>query len=165
MARPGVELIAGIVRDEHFGAADCGRLGGIFVEVFKDTAFRLAPIDRREAKAMLEELRGAAIAARRPRRQPIRLRRRSATCSSGFPNLRRGGGDLKEMDLNPRCRVRAGGQGVDARLLLANGSTAAANRDPNKTQRLQNLRRALQRARRGRDRRQAGRQLHVAARD
>jgi len=54
---------------------------------------------------------------------------------------------------------------LDARLLLANGSTAAANRDPNKTQRLQNLRRAFNARAVARDRRQAGRQLHVAARD
>jgi len=64
MARPGVELILGIIRDERFGPLVIAGLGGIFVEVFADTAFRLAPIDRREARAMLDELRGGAILRR-----------------------------------------------------------------------------------------------------
>jgi acyl-CoA synthetase (NDP forming) len=142
MARPGVELIAGIVRDEHFGPLIVAGLGGIFVEVFKDTAFRLAPIDRREAKAMLEELRGAAILHGARGGKPIDFAAVSDLLVrlSEFAARR---SDLKEMDLNPVVAYEQGVKVLDARLLLANGSTAAANRDPNKTQRLQNLRRAF----------------------
>jgi acyl-CoA synthetase (NDP forming) len=60
-ARPGVELIAGISHSDRFGSLVVVGLGGIFVEVLHDTAMRLAPIDRREARAMLDELRGAPL--------------------------------------------------------------------------------------------------------
>jgi acyl-CoA synthetase (NDP forming) len=36
-------------------------LGGVFVEVFEDVAFRLAPIDREEALRMIGETRGAKL--------------------------------------------------------------------------------------------------------
>src|SRR6185312_2164072 len=61
MAKPGVELLVGIVRDPRFGPMVVVGLGGTLVEVFKDSAFRLAPIDKREARRMLDELRGAAL--------------------------------------------------------------------------------------------------------
>jgi acyl-CoA synthetase (NDP forming) len=47
MAKPGVELIAGTFRDERFGAMVMVGLGGVFVEVMKDTA--LAICDARTA--------------------------------------------------------------------------------------------------------------------
>jgi len=61
MARPGIELIAGITRDEQFGPLVMVGLGGVLVEVTKDTAIRLAPISGHDASEMLEELRGKAI--------------------------------------------------------------------------------------------------------
>jgi acyl-CoA synthetase (NDP forming) len=142
MAGPGVELIAGIVRDERFGPLIVAGLGGIFVEVFKDTAFRLAPIDRREARAMLEELRGVAILHGARGGKPIDFEAVSDLLVklSEFAARR---SDLKEMDLNPVVAYEQGLKVLDARLLLANGSGTAANRDPNKTQRLENLRRAF----------------------
>jgi acyl-CoA synthetase (NDP forming) len=144
MAGPGVELIAGITRDERFGPLIVAGLGGIFVEVFKDTAFRLAPIDRREARAMLEELRGAAILHGARGGKPIDFEAVSDLLVklSEFAARRR---DLKEMDLNPVVAYEQGVKVLDARVLLADGGKglAAANSDPNKTQRLENLRRAF----------------------
>src|SRR5271156_4660796 len=61
MARPGVELIAGTFRDDRFGPMVMVGLGGVLVEVLKDTALALAPIGGREASEMLEQLRGSQI--------------------------------------------------------------------------------------------------------
>jgi hypothetical protein len=61
MQRPGVELAIGATRDPQFGPMLMVGLGGIFVEILRDVAFRLCPITERDARAMLRELRGAGL--------------------------------------------------------------------------------------------------------
>ena len=51
----------GTFRDDRFGAMVMVGLGGVLVEVMKDTALALAPIGGREAAAMLARLRGGQI--------------------------------------------------------------------------------------------------------
>jgi acetate---CoA ligase (ADP-forming) subunit beta len=55
------ELVAGLTRDPQFGPCVMFGLGGIFTEVLKDVAFRVAPLNRREALQMMEDLRGREI--------------------------------------------------------------------------------------------------------
>lgn len=58
MAPSGLETILGVKIDPTFGPAVIFGLGGIHVEVLKDVAIRLAPIDEAEAHAMIREIRG-----------------------------------------------------------------------------------------------------------
>lgn len=51
------EVIVGALRDRLFGPCVMLGLGGILVEVLGDVAFRLAPLDRRDALEMMNELR------------------------------------------------------------------------------------------------------------
>jgi hypothetical protein len=57
MAAPGVELICGARRDEDFGYVVMVGLGGTAAEVLRDVSFHLAPLDLKEGRAMLYELR------------------------------------------------------------------------------------------------------------
>ncbi len=57
MAKPGVETIIGARQDASFGPIVMFGLGGIYVEVMKDVAFRAAPITKREAHAMVSDIR------------------------------------------------------------------------------------------------------------
>lgn len=52
----GDEFIVGIKRDPNFGPLILAGLGGIYTELFKDTASRLAPISIEDSYRMLEEL-------------------------------------------------------------------------------------------------------------
>jgi len=61
MIPQGRELIAGIVRDPQFGPLIMAGLGGVYVEAFKDVAFRLAPVSPGEAARMLRELHAYAL--------------------------------------------------------------------------------------------------------
>ncbi|AOV07432.1 acetate--CoA ligase family protein [Sporosarcina ureilytica] len=58
MLPEGVEVIVGVTNDPTFGPVIMFGLGGVFVEVFKDVSFRVAPITRQDAISMMEELRG-----------------------------------------------------------------------------------------------------------
>jgi acetyltransferase len=57
----GTEVLIGARTDPQFGPFLMVGLGGIFVEVLKDVAVRLLPVDEREARAMLKELRGYKV--------------------------------------------------------------------------------------------------------
>ncbi|MEV1244034.1 acetate--CoA ligase family protein [Nonomuraea sp. NPDC049750] len=57
----GVELLVGIVRDPAWGLTLAVGLGGIWVEVLRDTALRILPVDARSVREALTELRGAAL--------------------------------------------------------------------------------------------------------
>jgi acyl-CoA synthetase (NDP forming) len=57
----GVELFVGTLSDPQWGPAIAVGLGGVFVEVLKDTSLRLLPIDENDALDMLNELRGSTL--------------------------------------------------------------------------------------------------------
>jgi acyl-CoA synthetase (NDP forming) len=61
MAAPGIELVAGVRIDPQFGPLIVVGFGGIWVELLRDTAVDLAPIDADEAIRMLRSLKGAAL--------------------------------------------------------------------------------------------------------
>jgi acetyltransferase len=57
MIPQGKEVILGITRDMQFGPMIMFGLGGIYVEVLKDVAFRIAPLSVESADAMIREIR------------------------------------------------------------------------------------------------------------
>ncbi len=62
MIKGGYEVIIGGLRDSVFGPIIMfGGVGGIYVEIFKDVSFRLAPVSKEEAFEMIRETRGYKI--------------------------------------------------------------------------------------------------------
>lgn len=61
MIEGGVEMILGVARDVVFGPVIVVGLGGIYVEVLRDTVCRVAPFDIADAYAMLHDLKGFAL--------------------------------------------------------------------------------------------------------
>lgn len=106
--RDAVEMIIGIVNDPSFGPAVMCGLGGIFAEVLKDVAWRLAPVTRMEARAMIRELRAFAMldgARGKPRGDVDALADAIVAMSAMALDL---APDLKEFDINPLFVLPAG---------------------------------------------------------
>jgi acyl-CoA synthetase (NDP forming) len=61
MIRGDRELVVGMTRDPQFGPCVMFGLGGIFTEVLQDVAFRVAPLSRRDAMEMMDEIRASKI--------------------------------------------------------------------------------------------------------
>ncbi|WP_148414050.1 acetate--CoA ligase family protein [Haloferax sp. KTX1] len=57
----GTEVIVGGLRDPSFGPVVLTGLGGVFTELFEDTAHRLAPVTRTTARSAVQELRSAPL--------------------------------------------------------------------------------------------------------
>lgn len=117
------ETILGVRRDPVFGPVVMFGLGGIFVEIFKDVAFRPAPFDHDEARAMIGEIKGAALLNGARGRPPADL---DALCDvlvhlSSFAAANRD--MIAEIDINPFIVLRKGGLAVDA-LIVPVGETA-----------------------------------------
>lgn len=55
------ELVMGLTRDPQFGPCVMFGLGGIFTEILQDISFRHAPLEARDAREMMQEIRGHKI--------------------------------------------------------------------------------------------------------
>jgi acetyl-CoA synthetase (ADP-forming) len=55
------ELVAGMTRDPQFGPCVMFGLGGIFTEILKDIAFRVAPLEKQDALDMTQEIKAHKI--------------------------------------------------------------------------------------------------------
>ncbi len=141
MTPRGVEILAGIVRDSTFGPFVLAGLGGVFVEIFNDTAMRVAPVGAAEARAMLAGLRGAPLLRGFRGSQPVDIDALAALIAR-LSELAIDHGEIAEMDLNPIIAYPRGLSVVDARIRLA-AKRAAQPVDPNRSRRLENLKRAF----------------------
>jgi acyl-CoA synthetase (NDP forming) len=61
MEEKGVETIIGLVQDPTFGLSIMFGIGGIFTELYQDVTFRVIPIDKYDAKQMVEEIKGKKL--------------------------------------------------------------------------------------------------------
>jgi acyl-CoA synthetase (NDP forming) len=125
MAPPGKELLVGAVRDPQFGPLVMVGFGGIYVEVLRDTATRLAPVSPADALEMLDELKMAALLRGVRGEAPVD-RTALAETISRFGQLVADCPDLLEVELNPLVAGATGVIAVDARALLAGPATPSA---------------------------------------
>ncbi len=117
MAEQGVEIIIGTKYDDQFGPVIMYGLGGVFVEILKDVAFRVLPITPASARKMVEETKSYPLlsgARGKPKLDQKALTKLLMLCSEiveAYP-------DIEEMDLNPVIMHEKGLSIVDARIIL-----------------------------------------------
>jgi acetate---CoA ligase (ADP-forming) len=126
MAPAGKELLLGAVRDPQFGPLVMVGFGGIYVEVLRDTATRLAPLSLADAGRMLDELRMAPILRGVRGEGPVDRAALVETIAR-FGRLAADCADLlAEMELNPLIATPTGVVAVDARATIAARPAAPA---------------------------------------
>jgi acyl-CoA synthetase (NDP forming) len=120
------EFVAGLFNDVQFGPVVMFGLGGIFAEALEDVVFRIAPLDKRDAGQMLEELRAKKLLGP--------FRGEQSVCSEqlvetlvGLSRIGMELPDVTEVDINPLLvgsdgRVTA----VDALIILGQRPPAKA---------------------------------------
>jgi acyl-CoA synthetase (NDP forming) len=120
MVRGGKETILGMKRDPQFGGLLMFGLGGIYVEVFRDVTFRIAPIRELSAKHMIEGIKGIKL-LRGFRGEPPSDIDAIATSLRRLSQLVIDFPEIGEMDINPLIVLPSGSGArvVDARILLA----------------------------------------------
>jgi acyl-CoA synthetase (NDP forming) len=114
MVTGGVETVLGVVRDPVFGPLVMFGLGGVFVEAFRDVAFRLAPVDRAGAVSMLRSIKGSAL-LRGVRGRPAVDEDALAdalVALSRFAVAQENG--VESAEINPFLALPRGGVGLDA---------------------------------------------------
>ena len=110
-------MIIGVSRDPIFGPVLMFGLGGIFVEILEDVAFRAIPLSRYDARSMVDQIRarrileGARGEAAVDKEALVDLLLKVSSIVAAYPQL-------AELDLNPVILYEDGYAIVDARLIV-----------------------------------------------
>jgi acetyl coenzyme A synthetase (ADP forming)-like protein len=119
MAPAGREVILGLNRYPVFGPLLMVGIGGIYVEVFQDVVFRLAPIGRNEARRMVRQIKGYRLFQDFRGRPPADVETIEKSLVS-LSDMAADHPEIMELDINPLL-VHARGQGAtaaDCRIIL-----------------------------------------------
>ncbi len=116
-APQGLEVIIGLIRDPQFGPTVMFGLGGVFVEIFKDVSFRVAPLTEQDAEDMINEIRAKPLLYGYRGSEPVDVEAiKDALIKAGKMGLEIE--EIAEMDLNPTMAYPNGIKVVDARIIL-----------------------------------------------
>jgi len=121
MARRGVEIILGGVRDPKFGPICMFGLGGTFVEAMKDVTFRLAPMWEISAEIMIRTIKACGVLKGVRGAPPCDIDS-IKDCILRLSQMLSEHPEIAELDINPLI-VYPEGQGcvvADSRILLKN---------------------------------------------
>ncbi|MDO5532358.1 acetate--CoA ligase family protein [Sutterella sp.] len=119
MVKSKRELVTGIATDPQFGPMIMFGLGGVFVEVLKDVAFRLAPLTDIDAKDLIHSVKSVKLLEGARGFTPAQMDKVEETLLriSQLANTKR---FVKELDINPLMVSDRDGEpiAVDARIAI-----------------------------------------------
>jgi len=113
----GIEIFLGAKKDPNFGPLIVFGIGGIYVEVLKDFAYRIAPISHAEALKMISEIKSVKL---------LKGFRGEAKCDLdkiadsivGLSQLMLDFSEIKEIDINPLKVTDKKCVAVDGKIIL-----------------------------------------------
>ncbi len=117
MVRGTRELVVGLTRDSQFGPCVMFGLGGIFTEILKDVSFRVAPIEKRDALEMMQEIKARKILGA-IRGMPAADLDRLADILIKIGNIGLEEESIQEIDINPLILSNSQPVAVDALVVL-----------------------------------------------
>jgi acetyltransferase len=121
MLGEGVEVIIGTTRDPVFGQVIMFGLGGIFVEALKDVSFRIVPLSRRDAREMIEEIKGYRVLQGIRGREPADVDAIVDAILRVSRLVEDHCDEIEELDINPFRVFPTGAKALDA-LVSTRGS-------------------------------------------
>jgi len=114
MAASGVETIIGVQNDPVFGPTVMFGLGGVFVEVFRDVSFRVAPFGPKEAMRMIHELQSLPLLQGARGTEPVDLDALAEMLSRLSVFAHANADRFESIDINPFVARADGGVALDA---------------------------------------------------
>lgn len=120
MAKPGIEVIIGVSKDPQFGSVMMFGLGGVLVEILKDVSFRIVPLEKRDAREMIREIKGYPVLEGYRGQAPadVASLEEMILKVSSFVEQHP---EVEQLDLNPVFAHSDGAVAVDARIILGEG--------------------------------------------
>jgi acetyl coenzyme A synthetase (ADP forming)-like protein len=112
----GREVIVGLKQDPTFGPIVVFGLGGVFTELLKDVAMRVAPVDKKTAHQMIGEIKGHQVLEGFRGNRPVNFAALEKIIVA-ISKLALANPTIKEIDLNPVIANEKGAFIVDARFL------------------------------------------------
>ena len=113
----GLELFAGAKKEGAFGHTILCGMGGIFIEVLKDVAYELVPVDKSAALKMIESLKSYPLLQGVRGQKPIQIDAFAETISR-LSALLEVAPEIAELDLNPLLANEKQVIAVDARVRI-----------------------------------------------
>lgn len=133
MVGAGLEIVVGGRIDPLFGPLVVVGLGGVFVELMRDTATRVAPVNRQEAIDMLRSLKGAAVLDGFRGQPAVNVENLASVVCRLSEFLADQATQIVEFDVNPLVCLPAGIVAVDALIVRKVLSNTDAIRAPRTT--------------------------------
>lgn len=117
MISGGIETVLGVTNDPVFGPTVMFGLGGVFVEVLKDVAFRVAPFGTEEARRMIDEIRGRAVLDGARGAPPADIEALANAISTLSIFAVENSDNIQTIDINPFIVLPKGAVAVDALII------------------------------------------------
>jgi acetyl coenzyme A synthetase (ADP forming)-like protein len=119
MVSGGIETVLGMITDPSFGPLIMFGLGGIYVEILKDVAFRINPLNDKNIEEMIQSLKSYPLLTGFRGAEPVDM----TILKESLQRLSQLVGDfdtIAEIDINPfiACSQKGKSKAVDARFII-----------------------------------------------